>query len=138
MKEKDITTHVVLVTAAIKKGNKYLVAQRSKDDPQTPLFWFFPGGKVEAEMGNGIIEKTLDREIMEEVGVKIKNPKLILNNGFLRISGHHVIGLTFLCDYVKGTAKPLEDQEKVMWGTLDEIRKLNDKSWFQDIVVSLK
>lgn len=138
MKEKDITTHVVLVTAVIKKGNKYLVAQRSKNDPQTPLVWFFPGGKVDQEMGNGIIEKTLEREVVEEVGVKIKNPRLILNNGFLRVSGHHVIGLTFLCDYVKGTAKPLEDQEKVMWGTLEVIRKLNDKSWFQDIIKALE
>lgn len=138
MKEKDITTHVVLVTAVIKKGNTYLVAQRSKDDPQTPLVWFFPGGKVDLELGKSIVEKTLRREVMEEVGIEIKNIRLIENNGFIRVSGHHVIALTFLCDYLKGRARPLEGQEKVLWGTLEEIGKLNDKDFFQNILKSIK
>ena len=138
MTETDIITHVVLVTAVVKKGNKYLVARRSKNDPQSPLVWTFPGGKVEMNMGKDILEDTLKREIMEEVGLEIKNTKLIANWGFIRVSGHHVINLIYVCDYLKGIAKPLEDQEEIKWGTLKELKSLNDKEYYQEVIKGLE
>ena len=75
------------------------------------------------ERGEGILEKTLKREVMEEVGIEIEDEiALVENEGFTRVSGHHVVGLTFLCKWKKGVAKPLEDQEEVRWFTKEELK----------------
>lgn len=122
MHEFDITTHVVLVLAAIEKEGKYLLAKRSSKDPQAGGQWSFPGGKVDMEVGDRVIEQTLKKEILEEVGVEIEDTcQLVTNDAFIRVSGHHVISLLLLCKYKSGEAKPLEDQEEVKWMSLEEI-----------------
>ena len=127
VKEIGIITHVVAVFAFIEKDEKILLAKRSLKDPQAPGVWSVPGGKVDLELGDGILEKTLKKEIMEEVGIKIEDDiQLIWDEGFYRVSGHHVVGLTFLCKWKKGVAKPLEDQEEVKWVTLKEFKQLKN------------
>ena len=114
--EKYIPTHVVAVFAFVEKDGKVLLAKRSMDDPQAGGQWSVPGGKVDIEEGPGIIIKTLKKEIMEEVGIEIEDDiDLVWDEGFKRVSGHHVVGLTFLCRWKRGVAKPLEDQEEVRW-----------------------
>jgi len=126
-KESDINTHVVAVFAFVEKDGKVLLSKRSHDDPQSPGIWFIPGGKVDMEKGSGILEKTLRREVMEEVGIEISDEiKLIENEGFFRVSGHHVVGLHFLCKWKNGVAKPLEDQEEVRWFTKDELKDFSE------------
>lgn len=128
MTENDIITHVVAVTGIVKKGDKYLLARRSFDDPQAGGQWSFPGGKLDSEVGKDIIEEALKREVMEEVGLEIEDyVEFIYNDGFIRVSGHHVIMMTFLCFYKSGEAEPLEDQEEIKWLTLDEIIKMKDE-----------
>ncbi len=122
-----IPLHVVAVTAIIRKENKYLLARRSKNDDQSPGEWSIPGGKVEKGIKLRPLEETLKKEVMEEVGVEIKDEiKLIYNDSFIRSSGDHVIMLTFLCDWKSGEARPLEDQEEVVWLTKDEIFTMKD------------
>jgi ADP-ribose pyrophosphatase YjhB (NUDIX family) len=128
MEEHDITTHVVAVTGIVKKGDKYLLARRSFNDPQAGGQWSFPGGKLDGEVGKDIIENALKREIMEEVGLEIEDHvEFIYNDGFVRVSGHHVIMMTFLCYYKSGEAQPLEDQEEIRWLTLDEMVEMTDE-----------
>lgn len=118
----SIPLHVVAVTAVIQKDNKYLLAKRSSSDDQAPGEWSLPGGKVENEVGERKLEEALKREVMKEVGIEIKDDvKLIYNDAFIRSSGHHVVMLTFLCDWKSGEAKPMEDQEEVAWLSLEEI-----------------
>lgn len=125
MKETDINIHVVAVSAIVKKGNKYLIARRSVSDPQAGGQWSFPGGKVDLETGDSVIEKTLRKEILEEVGIKIKDyVEFICDDAFVRVSGHHVVMMTFLCFYQSGKAKPLEDQEEIRWLTIREMLKM--------------
>ena len=141
MREDDITTHVVAVTAIVKKDNKYLLASRDSKDPQAGGQWSFPGGKVDIENGDNILEKSLQREIEEEVGIKIKdNVNLIYNDGFVRVSGHHVVMLTFLCFYESGKARPLEGQEEVKWLSMDELLAMKEElpSYTLKRVLSLK
>jgi 8-oxo-dGTP pyrophosphatase MutT (NUDIX family) len=68
---------VVFVEARIKKGDKFLLAKRSLKDDQAAGKRSIPGGKVEMDVEYDIIEKTLQREVMEEVGVVVDNPKFI-------------------------------------------------------------
>ena len=89
------------------------------------------------EVETDIIENSLEREIMEEVGIKVANPKFFASKSFIRSSGHHVVGLSFLLDYVSGEAQPLEDQDEVRWVTIDEMEVLL-ADHFDEVVESLK
>ena len=57
-----------VVAAIIKKGDKYLLAKRSKEK-YMGLKWEFPGGKVEQ---NETFKDALSREILEELNVNIE------------------------------------------------------------------
>ena len=126
MVENDINTHVIAVTGIVEKDGKYLLAKRSVKDLQAGGEWSIPGGKVDLEIGTGILELTLKKEISEEVGIEIEDRiELICNDAFIRVSGHHVVMLTFLCKYKSGEAKVLEDQEEVRWVSWKEM----DSMW---------
>ena len=137
MTKKNIPLHVVFVEAWVKKGNKYLLAKRSSKDDQAAGKWAVPGGKVDMELESNIVENSLEREVMEEVGVKVSNPKFIASRSFIRSSGHHVVGLSFLLKYELGEARPLEDQDEVRWVTFEEMEILLDEHW-KDVLASLK
>lgn len=63
----------------------------------------------------------------EEVGVKIEDEMVFLgSSGFTRVSGHHVVSITFLCKWKSGVAKALEDQESVRWMTLSELKEFKE------------
>lgn len=136
---QDIPLHVILVNAIVHKDDKFLIAQRSFKDDQAAGQWSFPGGKVEITDGMGIVEETLKREVLEEVGIEIgDNFVFIGSSAFVRSSGHHVVSLTFVCDYKSGEAQALEDQNAVGWYTLDELEKLDNlpsytKCWIDPI-----
>jgi len=131
MSDSNIPLHIVFVEAWIKKGDKYLLAQRHPQDDQAAGKWTAPGGKVEMELEGDILENTLKREVMEEVGVEIENFRLLSNHSFIRSSGHYVVVLSFLADYKSGEARPLDDQAEVRWVTLDEMERLLDKDWVE-------
>lgn len=92
---------------------------------------------MDMELESNIVENSLEREVMEEVGIKVTNPRFIASKSFIRSSGHHVVGLSFLLDYESGQAKPLEDQDEVRWVTFEEMEALLDKHW-SDVLASLK
>jgi 8-oxo-dGTP diphosphatase len=113
---REIPLHVVFVEAWIKKGDQYLIAQRSLQDDQAAGEWSAPGGKVDLEVEEDIIENSLKREVMEEVGIEIENElELISSKSFIRSSGDHVVGMSFLATYKSGEPQPLEDQEAIKW-----------------------
>ena len=118
--------HIVAVKAWIEKDNKFLLAKRGPKELHKPNTWSLPGGKIEDEIEEpNILQKTLRREIKEEVGIEITDDiELIYNNSFIRIDGAHVVILTFLCHYKSGEAKPLEDTAETKWFTIEELKRL--------------
>ena len=85
MKTKDNAKfHIVAVKAWVKKGDRYLLARRSMEELHMPGAWSLPGGKVENDEDTiDILQKTLKREIFEEVGLEITNEiELLFNNIF--------------------------------------------------------
>lgn len=137
MPEKTMPLHVVYVEAWIKRDNTYLLAKRSSKDDQAAGRWAVPGGKVDMEVENNIIENSLKREVMEEVGVEVNNFNFIESRSFIRSSGHHVVGMSFTADYVSGEAQPLDDQDEIKWATLEEAKSLMDE-FYQGILEKLK
>jgi 8-oxo-dGTP diphosphatase len=116
--------HSIITNALIVKDNKILISQRALNEKHDPGKWTIPGGKVEQTEGNvcNILEKTLKREVKEEVDIIIDdNVKLVSNNTFIRTGGQHVIALIFVCYWVSGIAKPCEDTEDVAWITEEDL-----------------
>ena len=129
MSNTNIPLHVVFVEAWIKKGEKYLLAKRSSKDDQAAGKWAVPGGKIDMELESNIVENSLKREVMEEIGLEVDNFQFLSSRSFIRSSGHHVIALSFVADYKSGEAKPLEDQDEIRWVTIDEMECLLDDHW---------
>jgi len=116
---------IVLVKGWVEKDDEFLLARRGPKELHMPGAWSLPGGKVELEIKPNILEQTLIKEIQEEVGVTVsEHMELVHNNSFKRSDGAVVIGLTFLCRYVSGTAAPMEDTTEVAWHTLEELNRL--------------
>ena len=137
MTNANIPLHVIFVEAWVRKGDKYLLAKRSLKDDQVAGKWAVPGGKVDMEIESNIVENSLKREVMEEVGIEVDNFQFLTSRSFIRSSGHHVVALSFVADYKSGTAMPLEDQDEIKWVTLEEMKSLLDEHW-NDILISLK
>ncbi|HRO65807.1 MAG TPA: NUDIX domain-containing protein [Candidatus Dojkabacteria bacterium] len=124
--------HIVTVKAWVKKGDKYLLARRGMSEVHMPGVWSIPGGKVDDDGETvNILQETLKREVLEEVGVEITDEiDLVYNNSFKRSDGASVVGLTFLCHWKTGEAQPLEEILEVGWFTLDELIDKEDVADF--------
>lgn len=63
----NIAKVLLISKALIINQDKFLILQRSTYDKADPGKWEIPGGKVEQ---GSTIEKTLEKEIIEETGLK--------------------------------------------------------------------
>ena len=113
--------HIVAVSALIKnrKGDRFLIIKRCRDEIAYPGKWAFPGGKV--EKGQTILE-ALKREISEEVGLDIEDYKRFLKDyTFVRPDGHNVVGLCFLVLAKSDDVKLSGDFEDSRWISPEEL-----------------
>lgn len=102
----------------IKKDNKFLVFKRSFDDDYMPGYWDIPGGTIKFH------EKMIDalnREILEETGLKVRVGKILFCYDFPSSSERHQFQIVYECDYLGGevTLNP-EDHEEFKWVDLAE------------------
>ncbi len=100
-----------VVAAVIKKGNKYLIAQRNRNK-HFAFHYEFPGGKVD----NGeTFEIALQREIKEELSIDIKIQEKISSqkhkDNKINVKIHY-----FLCEHLDGKIK-LSEHEDMCWST---------------------
>lgn len=121
----DAQFYVVNVEAAIFKQDKWLMAKRSETEDHDPGVFSMIGGKVESTSPeNNILEETLKREIMEEVGVQIfDDVQYVKSSSFIVASGEHVVDIVFFCRYKAGEPTVLEPNEltSVKWMSIEEI-----------------
>ncbi len=123
--------YIVLVKGWVEYHGKFLLAQRSMNEVHKPGAWSIPGGKVEEEGESRIVEKTLKKEIAEEVGLEITDDiEFVYNNTFQRVDGVQVVNLTFLCHALNNAAKPLEDTARVEWLTPEELKNFPEAEDF--------
>jgi 8-oxo-dGTP diphosphatase len=116
---------IVNVEGAIFRDNKWLIIERSKKEEHAGGLLSLVGGKVELE-GNSsdILERTLKREINEEVDVKVKEQlKYVHSTSFVADSGENVVDIVFLCEYESGKeiAKSPDEVESVNWMTAQQV-----------------
>jgi 8-oxo-dGTP diphosphatase len=116
---------IVNVEGAIFRDDKWLIIERSKKEEHAGGLLALVGGKVEQEENStDILERTVKREIYEEVNIKVKEQlKYIHSTSFVTDSGENVVDIVFLCEYESGEAVPKspDEVEAVNWMTAQQI-----------------
>ena len=135
--------HRIVSTAIIVKGNKYLITKRSPKKKVFPNKWTVPGGGLEtgdyantppthkAGQWYFALEKSLRREVKEEVNLELKKLNYLLDLTFIRPDGIPVITLSFWAFYKSGKVKLDDDAIDYQWVTLNEAKNydLIDGIW---------
>lgn len=116
---------LVNVEGAVFREDKWLIIERSTKEAHAGGLLSLVGGTVENE-GNSedILERTLKRELFEEVGVKVKDKmEFVRNTSFSIENGSEVIDIVFLCEFEEGEpfAKSPDEVDAVYWMTTDEV-----------------
>ena len=122
--DEPVKGPTVICSTFIEKDGKFLIVF-------CPRFkvWRVPGGRVEFKE---TLEETLKREMEEEIGVEIKNPKLL---GYGQDHQFHVrdnreTSRLIMFFHVKINEEPKVDPdeaEEYKWVTLEELKKIKDK-----------
>lgn len=102
---------MIVVAALIKKGDKFLIAQRSTGEETVLGKWEFPGGKVETLETE---EEAIEREIKEEFEIAV------IAKRFITRYVHGKVDLRlYECEYISGDYK-LHDHSNYKWVTFSE------------------
>ncbi|MEC1303656.1 NUDIX hydrolase [Lysinibacillus capsici] len=115
---------VVNVEGAIRRNEKWLLIRRSEKEEHAGGGLSLVGGKCEIEGDSSdILERTLKREVFEEVGSEITGIKYVNSSSFVTESGINVIDIVFLCHHKSGEpyAKSTEEVDDVIWMTISEV-----------------
>ncbi len=138
MKIQDRELHRISLTAIIyrKQGKdiKYLITQRSLDKKAFPGQWVVPGGGLEVDdyintpknkqgLWYFAVEKSLRREIKEEVNLETGKIKYLLDIAFIRSDNIPVVILSFYAPYKSGKVKLDEDSIDFDWVTYRQAKK---------------
>ncbi len=110
--------------AIIKNGQIFLIKRGEKVQNEAGK-WEIPGGAVEF---NETLEKALNREMNEELGIKVKIVELLgVFDHIIPREKQHWVSPTFICKLVKGKPTILEPQKcaEIGWFTLDHAAELD-------------
>lgn len=126
--------HEVAITAIINKDNKYLIIRRSQNKKRFPGMWTVPGGKLETKdyldlpkdtkfYWYNVLEKALQREVLEEVGIKIKNIRYLTSLATVHPDGSPSLVISCTGDYLSGKIKLQEEEtDQYAWVSLKEAK----------------
>jgi 8-oxo-dGTP diphosphatase len=126
--------HEVAITAIIVKDGKYLITRRSKNKKRFPGQWTVPGGKLESQdylslpkdtedYWYNVLEKTLAREVKEEVGLDIDNVQYLTSLATVHKDGSPSLVISCLADYLAGEITLQEEEsDDSAWVNLEEAR----------------
>jgi NADH pyrophosphatase NudC (nudix superfamily) len=116
---------IINVEGAVVKDNKWLLIQRGFKEEHAGGTLSLVGGKVDNEgSATEIIERTVKREIYEEVGMTVKDIlKFVYSSSFVTASSSLVVNIVFVCEWESGEAycKSQDEVENVYWMTHEEI-----------------
>lgn len=134
MNKENTYLHEVVITAIVIKDGKFLITRRSLNKKRFPGKWTVPGGKLdtgdyinlpkdtEAYWYN-VLEKTLKREVMEEVGIEIANVEYLTSLATIHNDGQPSLVISCIADYLSGEIKLQEEEaDAFAWVNADEAK----------------
>ena len=129
--------HEVAITAIIVKDGKYLIIRRSPNKRRFPGMWTVPGGKMETSdylklpkdtehYWYNVLERTLRREVKEEVGIEISNIEYVTSLATVHADRNPSLVISCMADYVSGDiVLQKEELDEHVWVDLEEAAKYN-------------
>lgn len=141
---KDKELHRICTTTIVYNEGKYLITKRSPNKKVHPNKWTIPGGGLNtddyinstpstqgAPQWYGALEKSLYREIKEEVNLEIDKPEFLVDLTFIRPDGIPVIVFSYFAKYKSGEVILDDDAVDFAWVTLEEAKNydLIDGIW---------
>ncbi|HEY4515683.1 MAG TPA: NUDIX domain-containing protein [Candidatus Paceibacterota bacterium] len=134
MEIKDKELHRITSTALVYKPDfTYLITKRAMHKKVMPGKWTIPGGGLsvddyidtpsstgDGKQWYGALEKSLRREIKEEVNLEIGKPEFLVDLTFIRPDGVPVICFSYFAPYISGEVKLDDDATDFKWVTVDE------------------
>ena len=133
MKYDKNKVHYFAVTGIIVKNGKYLIAKRANQEKDFPGKWTVPGGKVEvldyalkkkdtnAHWYN-VLENSLKREVLEEVGLNIKNLGYVTSMVYIRKDEIPCLVISLYAKPEEGEVKLCSELVEYKWVDLQEAR----------------
>lgn len=127
--------HEVVATAIIVKNGQYLITRRSPQKKRFPGMWTVPGGHLEIDdykhmpkdkngYWRNVLEQALKREVMEEVGLEIKNVEYVTSMALVYNDGSPSIIISCIAEYVSGdVVLQKEEADKFKWVSIDEAKR---------------
>lgn len=125
--------HYIVVTGILFKDNKFLITKRAPTEKAFPNQWTVPGGKLELDdyakrpkdtsaHWYNIFENLLKREIMEEVGLNIKNIRYLTSLSYIRSDNIPTIIVSLFADPIGEKIKLCPALTEYAWVTLKEAK----------------
>ncbi len=124
MRERINLEEVDVVVGIILKGKNFLVEHRRSDEKVDPDIVCLPGGHV--RKGEGI-EEALKREMLEELGIKVKGLKFICKNFYTASNGERQNAYCYLVTDYEGI--PIcKSAREIFWeGNIENLNLEVDK-----------
>ena len=125
--------HYVTVTGILVKDGKYLIAKRANWEKAFPGKWTVPGGKLEvldyvlrkkdtSDHWYNIFEDLLKREVMEEVGLEIKDIGYVTSLVYIRSDKIPCLIISLYAEPKTDNVRLCNALTEYKWVTLEEAR----------------
>ncbi len=131
---------IVNVEVAIKdkKIGKYLLIRRSLKEDHSAGTLSLPGGKLDQlAISPMALEKTIMREVREEVGLELHSVAYVESKSFVMDTGEWCLSICLYSDVFSGTAHALSKDEvdDVVWLAPSELsEQVNCPPWTQQSI----
>ncbi len=100
-----------MVVGVIVRGNRFLVERRRSDEEVDPAIICLPGGHVKDDESK---EQALKREMLEELGIKVKEFKFICRNFYIASNGERQNAYCYLVADFEG--RPVcKSAQEIFW-----------------------
>lgn len=125
---------IAITTVVYNSEGKYLITKRSEKKKAFPGKWHVPGGGLDTDdyvnsepttddhQWYNTVEKTLRRELKEEVNIEVGKPEYLLDITFIRPDGIPVLVLSYFAEYLSGDIALDEDTVDFAWVTPEEAK----------------
>lgn len=135
MEHRGQYLHEVAITAIVVKDGRYLITRRSPKKKRFPGMWTVPGGKLETSdylrlpkdtehYWYNVLERTLRREVKEEVGIDIENVAYLTSLATVHADGSPSLVISCTAEYVSGEVTlQVDESDQYAWVSVGEARK---------------